>query len=130
MADYGLKVSRDGYSITTSTPEYLVFSSKYATVKIAKAGGGTATVPSSSNVTTTIRHDLGFIPVAMLFFEPTPGSGKWRFGGAYMDTDETRINPDIANTYVDNINMVFRFDNNTASQKLVKYYYYIFSDPI
>lgn len=130
MADYGVKVTKDGYSTSSANPEDYIFSSKFSTVKIAKTGSSTATVPASSNVVTTIRHDFGFIPLAILYYEPTPGSGKWRFGGAYMDTDETRINPDINNTYVDNINMVFRFDNNTASQKIVKYTYFIFSDSI
>lgn len=133
MADYGIKVSQTGKAITSSTVEDFVISSKWSTVKIVTEGSGTATVPASSSVSVTIRHDLGFIPLADLYFEPTPGSGQWRFGGAYMDTDDTYLDVGSAvspTVYVDNINMVFKFSNRTASQKLVKYYYFIYSDPI
>lgn len=133
MADYGLKVSKDGKDVSSSTVEDFVFSSKWSTTKIIKEGSGTVTVGASSNATKTIRHDLGFIPLCDLYFEPTPGSGQWRFGGAYYDTDDTYLNPGMVGapeTYVDNISLVFNFVNSTASEKIVKYYYFIYSDPI
>lgn len=133
MADYGLKVTRDGYGITSSTVEEYAFSSKFATVKVIKEGSGTLTVGASSSATATIRHDLGYIPLVDLYFEPTPGSGNWRFGGAYMDTDDTYLDPGTIvtpETYVDNISLVFKFVNRTGASKDVKYYYFIYSDPI
>lgn len=128
MADYGIKITKVTKDITSSTPEDYVFSTKFGTVKIVKDASSTVVVGASSNATVTIRHDLGFIPVALVYTEPTPSSGRWMMGCFFSQVEETYIDPSA--TYVDNINLVFNIVNSVASSRTVKYHYYIFADPI
>lgn len=128
MGDWGLKVTKATKAVTSTTPEDYVFSSSYSTVKIIKTVESSVTVGASTSADVTIRHDLGFIPMVLVYSEPTPGSGRWFMGCTYSPLEDTYIDP--GSTYVDNINLVLRFTNRIASSKVVDYYVYIFADPI
>jgi len=122
------KISKAGKSITSTEPRDFIFNSAYSTVKIVKQGGSTATVTSESNIDVTITHSLNFIPVCMLFTEPTPGSGNW-YMGTFYDTDEdTYVDPNGTYTYADKDYFKFRIKNREDSSKTVSYYYFIFGD--
>jgi hypothetical protein len=129
MADWGLKISVAGKSISSTTPEDFVFSSKNDNnVKIVIKNGTTVTVNGSSSADVTITHSLGFIPMVMLFAEFSPGSGKWYMGVPLVGSSDTYINSDPAYTYVDSTYFKFRITNSTGSQKTVSFYYFIFGD--
>lgn len=59
--DYGFKVSKPGYDVKTATPEQLVFSSKYPTLRVQQRGSGTIT--HTGGRTHTIAHNLGYVPM-------------------------------------------------------------------
>ena len=62
MTNYGIKITKDGYGITSAEPRNYVLSSTYSAVKIALAGSGTINVSAASTATATIAHGLSFIP--------------------------------------------------------------------
>ena len=68
MADYGFKVSQPGYDVKTATPDQLVFSSKYQTLKISSQGSGA--IKDSTGRTITIAHNLGYIPIFLVHIAP------------------------------------------------------------
>ena len=136
MADWGAKVSLPGKDVSSSTPEDFAFHSKYGTVKIVKQPTDkayeTKVVSASSTATVTIAHNLGFIPLCMVFAEMVPGSGRWYMGVSYP-SEETFGNTvtvgSLADgTYADDTNLYIFFTNNKASEQTVKYYYYIFGE--
>lgn len=130
MADWGLKISKAGKDITSSEPRDFVFdsSNSVANAMIVLRGSGNVTVAGSGSTQTTIAHSLGYIPITMLYCEYTPGSGKWVFGVDATGNWETYLNNGPSVTYVDSTNFKFQIHNNTGSQKIVKYYYFIFGD--
>ena len=60
MGNYGIKVSKPGYDVKTSSPQELVFSSKYQTLHVHSQGSGI--VYDSTGRTVTVAHGLGYIP--------------------------------------------------------------------
>ena len=141
MADYGVKVSREGYSITSEEPRDYVFWSNHATVKIFKQGSGTLTIPNGSySATVNIPHGLSFIPMYLVFFELLDGSGKW-FSNRTMlaDGDADAGSQYVPGGYstnpytelgllVDSTNLVIKCASYNDSGHSIKYYYFIFGD--
>lgn len=136
MGDWGIKVSLPGKSVYSTNPQDFVFHSKYGSVKIAQEppnkGVLTATVNGNSTLTVTIAHNLGFIPLAMVFAERKPGTGRYYFGSTYIAPEESNDFVEIlggsSNTYLDSTNLVIKFNNRSGSQQTVNYYYFIFGD--
>ena len=124
-----MSVTKEGYPTSSSEPRDYVFKSSFQTIKMVARGSGTATVPASSSVDVTIVHSFGFAPMSILYTEPTPGSNRWFMGCAFTNgVENTYVNPNGTYTYVDSTNFKFRITNNTASQKLVDYYYFLMGD--
>lgn len=129
MGNWGVKVSKVGKDISSTTPEDFVFSTKNDTnVKIVIRNSGTVTVAGSGYTDVTITHSLNFIPVTMLFIEKVPSSGLWFLGGFQADGAGVYVDDDTSTTYVDATYFKFRVYNNTSSQKVASYYYFIFGD--
>ena len=136
MGDYGFKVTKEGKSVTSTTVEDYIFSSAYSTVKIVKEYEGTLSMPAAPDPGSgvygegqlNLRHDLGFIPLVMVYFEATPGSGRWLFGCPFSTTEEILI--DQSQTYVTNIRAFITFYNMVTSARTLKYHVYVFGDPI
>jgi len=69
MADYGLKITRDGYDITSTDPRNYVFSSAFNTTAIALQGTSQQTGDVTDSLTFTITHGLSFIPFALVYIK-------------------------------------------------------------
>ena len=72
MANYGLKISKDGYSVMTADETELSFSSEFNLFKEFMSGTGTVTVPEGAygvirEAEIEITHALGYRPVYFLF---------------------------------------------------------------
>lgn len=121
-----VRVMLPGYDISDTDPRHASFDSDYSSIKIFKKFSGTVTVPASSSATVTLSHGVGFFPLAQLFVELTPGSGRW-YGSPFFNIagEDTRVSGDFADTGVNTSNAVFKIYNNTASQKVVSYYCFI-----
>lgn len=139
MGSYGIKITKDGYSITTTEPRNYVFNSAYSTVKIYSQHTGTLTVGAGSTATATITHGLSFAPLFFIFTELKPSSGKWFFGivtnkGADSDAGDCEVvsyadgNGDIVGTYSDTTYVKLQIKNYGASSQNVKYRIVIFAD--
>lgn len=133
--DYGIKISKEGKSITSTDPLDYIFSSQFSSVKVVQEPPSkayqTVVVGAGSSQTVTIAHNLGFIPLVMVFTELNPGSGRWYSSTAVGGPDDlTQITVEnVENgTYVDSTNVYIKYTNSTGSSMSVKYYYYIFGD--
>lgn len=69
MADYGLRISRDGVDVKTGDDKDMVLTSKYSNLKGNLSGSGSVSVLNNGvTVTVTIAHGLSYIPMAQGFF--------------------------------------------------------------
>lgn len=91
MANYGIKIAKEGKSITSTTPADYHFWSKYAAKSIKYQGSlqvttNTGTDPSFA--TSSYLHNFGYIPQFMVFVGDTYSDNyyvncNWNSGGAY-----------------------------------------------
>lgn len=124
-----LKVALPGKSMTSSNVQDFSLHSSYSSIKIFSKASGTVTINANSNTTVTITHNCGFFPLALLFVELTPGSGRWYVTPFHNITGEdTYVAGDFADTSVDSSTAVFKIYNKVASSKTVSYRYYIIGD--
>ena len=77
MGNYGLKVSKAGYSVLTTTDNNLVYSSKFDTLRVFASGSGYITADYPNTTIVTITHSLGYRPAFVVYSEVDSG-----FGGA------------------------------------------------
>lgn len=110
MGDYGIKVSKPGYSVLTATPPQLVFSSKYQTPRVHLQGSGTLT--HTGGRTVTIAHGLGYVPMFMVHsdveslsfgvsgtYYPLPFSQGYAYGSPTFNED-VLVWADSTNLYI------------------------------
>ena len=100
--------------------------SRYNSVKIFKKGIATVSVPANSFATVSITHNCGFFPLAKLYVELTPGSGRW-YANPFFNIigEDTYLSGDLYDTAVGNSSAGFKIINKTASTKVVSYSYKI-----
>ena len=68
--DYGLKVAKPGFDVTTATPAQMAFNSGFNNLKVV--GSGTIVVNHPANSvggSAQITHNLGYIPAILAFME-------------------------------------------------------------
>jgi len=124
-----VKIALPTKSIGSTNLQDFAFHSGYSSIKIFKKGTDTVTVAASSNATETITHSVGFFPLAQLYVELTPNSGRWYASPFFnVSGEDTYVSGDFGNSGVNATSAVFKIYNNTASQKVVSYYYYIIGD--
>lgn len=70
MGNFGIKISKIGEDVKTATPDKLVFSSKYKSLRVRIQGGGSIT--HSGGRTITIPHNLGYVPYYFVHATPDP----------------------------------------------------------
>lgn len=70
MADYGLKIAKDGHDISEAD-KYMRVHTKYPVLKLALSGEGTLnTTSGGGGATAEITHNLGYKPVVFV-------AGQW-----------------------------------------------------
>lgn len=67
--DFGIEISKPGINVNNATPEQLVFSSNFKTLKINDRGSGTVNSSVGGGLA-TIPHGLGYTPVFMVHVDP------------------------------------------------------------
>lgn len=124
-----LRVALPGKSYASSDPRDFSLDSRYSSIKIFKKNSGTVSVPASGNATVTINHAAGFFPIAQLYVELTPGSGRWYATPFHnISGEDTYVSGDFADTGVNASNAVFKIYNKTGATKVVAYRYYVIGD--
>lgn len=124
--DYGLKVSRDGFDVSTSDPRELVFSSKYQTLNIALSGTVSRT-QNGGSYTFTIAHALSFIPFVLIYFSTSAISGDWVFAptnGAFdnMNADKNQLISSDIRVDATNLTITVSFANGSSETVTVRFY--------
>lgn len=93
MADFGLKVSKDGYDVNTATATQLAYSSKWSNFKIKEVLTGTITLTGvQTGGTTTVANTLNYSPIYFPFVKSSTIGTKYRpalMGGTVTMPDDT-----------------------------------------
>jgi len=116
MADYGIKVTRDGYD-TSTVPDNATNIKKFAllsSLNLLKVKTAVK-VTISNGSTKTVAHGLSYTPIVWVFMK----NGSNNLVPVYDDTSGTYM-------YVDGTNLVI-YNEDGASRD---FYYYIFYDEI
>lgn len=116
MADYGFKVSRDGFDVkdipdTAARIKQFALLSAIALLKIKT----TAKVTLADGANTTIAHGFSYTPIAWVFLK----DGNSDLLPVYHNTSDTLAYVDGTNLFIDNQEGATR-----------DFYYYIFYDPV
>jgi len=124
-----LKVALPGKSMTSSDIQDFSLHSAYSSIKIFSKATSTVTIGTSSNATVTITHNCGFFPLALLFVELTPGSGRW-YVAPFQDIagEDTYLGGNFDDSGVGSGSAGFKIYNKIGSSKTVSYRYYIIGD--
>ena len=118
MADYGIKISKEGYDVLTATEQQLAFTSKYPVLKAKLYGLATA---SGFVSPLTIAHGLSYRPA---FFAYAKGSTfRFKLPRFYLGSDP--VGGGISGHCYSDTTNVYIFATNG-----IEIYYYIFVDPI
>src|SRR3990167_345635 len=112
---YGIKVSKEGTSITSTAIEDFVTHSDYNALKIATEGAGT------NNGTITIAHGMNFTPQFMAFMDLGTDTAFSLNKNANADSNSNNFTG-----YVNDTNLTLM--TNAATNR--SYYYYIFGDTV
>lgn len=115
MADYGIKVSKDGFDVQTAADKNLSLKSGINIFKVSEDGSGTV----AASGTVTVAHGLGIIPFFLAFMEDTSGKMRIVNGSGFITSEQFR-------GYANTTNVVLK-NNDSANAK--DYFYYIHYDP-
>ena len=131
MTDYGIKVSQSGNDVKTANKEYLVFSSKYDTLKLFSNGSGSQSVPAataggpSGTATVEITHDLGYKPAFIVFC-----TSIWRSNdkfSPYAYKSIGAISPDGGQYAVDTTKLyIHLYNGDSTGARTIYYRYHIY----
>ena len=116
MANYGIKVSQDGYDVKTATLLQQTFNSEKNCIKLSTVSGTLShTFSSSGTYTFEISHGFSFVPGFLVWFEKN-GNGNWYF----MYTLSNCI------AYSDSSKLYVEVNGNSGDT--YKIYYVVFAD--
>ena len=84
--DYGTAVSQKGYDVKTCADRFLVYSSKFQTLKVYATYSVSTTIPleDAADNTITINHNLGFFAPFVVMYN---GSSTDGVGNSYFFTE-------------------------------------------
>lgn len=115
MADFGIKVSKEGHDVKTTDDKNLSLKSGINIFKVSDDNSGTL----AASGTLTTAHGLGIIPFFLAFMEDTSGKMRVVNGSGFVSSEQFR-------GYANTTNVVLQ---NQDSSNAKKYYEYIFFDP-
>jgi len=105
MANYGVRISQDGYDVKTCSDKETIITSKYANFKGSISGSGTKTVTEGAEATETIAHGLSYIPSVTMFVD-VYDDGKYKPAPFY---DQGRLFEQYYYAYADSTNVYLVF---------------------
>lgn len=145
----GIKIVKSGKDINSTNPQdFLINTELDGSVIIYKDAEVSVTVPANSTVKDTQHYydptgvnqiTFDFIPIILIFVELTSGSNKWFlspftfFGNddpedTYIVSEEYIGDELVQQSGVKATDFFLSLHNKTASQKVIKYHYYIFAN--
>jgi len=130
MSKYLSKISKLGKDVKTCGYNDLIFTSEFPLLKIHKQGSGSITIKVTGQ-TITIPHTTGITPMFIAFTE-------WYDINSFEKADNYRqfsfsefqgVVYCFYNAWTDNNNLYLYYED-MGTNTLLKYYYFIFEDPI
>lgn len=122
MGDYGLKVSRDGYSTATATPLQQVFNSSFNCLKVQSKIDTSSTGSGFRDVDVT--HSFGYRPAYLAFFEVSD-NGRWYAQGQIEDYTGGNGQLLSVHSFTDKITISF----GSSDTRTIRAIIYLFVDP-
>ncbi len=120
-SNYGIKVSKDGFDISTANILQQTFNSEKNSLKIITDDFTISTANGYREV--EIAHGLNFTPGFLVFYE-VDNSGYWLFDGTVEDLSGKGVQVDARS---DSTNLTIGIDSDSSAT--VKVHYYILADP-
>ena len=124
MVDYGLKISKDGYDVLTSTDVNTSMSSKFNSFKVLSQGTLTKSIAPSGSYQVTVSHSLGYKPAFLVFSERQVGETR-RYQAPFVDGIAYCIIDAYISTTTLTIDITTGVSSGTGTLNL---YYFIFID--
>lgn len=127
MSDYGVKIAQPGYSITTSDPRNLVFSSAFRTLNVALTGTLQQT-QNGGSYTFSVSHGLSFTPFALVFHKTSAYPNQWvvspvnGLSTANLNGDQTEITSGDIRMSSTQLQVIARFANGSSETITLRYY--------
>ena len=122
MTDYGIKISKNGYDISSATDDELVMSSKMPLYKVWGSGSAQLTTDAETGYAqTNITHNLGYHPAFIAFTSDPDTANVRRRMTYYVGSVGTFAWTTTTDLYL----KVFWGGDGTKTYDL---YYYIFYD--
>ena len=137
MADYGVKITKEGKSVGTAGLQDLLFHSKYPLLKIKVTGSGSITVVDSSSFGSVdvYAHNLGYQPLYFMYsqiYDPFADTTytdysqvpKWNnsAGGVIYYSYTTTMG-------TDKLTYTAETQGGDSGTHVLNYYYAIYYDP-
>ena len=126
MAEYGLKISKEGIDVKTGDDKDMIFHSDYPLLKGSLKGSGTKLLTSGIASTTTISHNLGYIPFIVVYIDD--GYNKFSVAPVQADSPTETL---TVYTKTDSNNAYIHFyweKYGTSDSNTLKYKYFIYID--
>jgi len=129
---FGIKVSKPGFDVNTSTIGDTLIDTTYPLLKIKTSGSGSLSVSDGSSDSDTITHSLGYVPHVWVY-----GQTYSINGGAKNATYTRYPFNEYSSTYyadfgftVNTTQLIIHGDfwDETSNSDTFSYFYYIFYD--
>ncbi len=90
MADFGFKVSQDGYDVKTANDRQLIFKTDSTLLKVFASG-----TSALSSEWTEVAHNLGYVPQFLVYINDSVDGKTYLATGSYLTgaarADTTRL---------------------------------------
>lgn len=131
MADYGIKISEDGYDVTDDD-EHMILTSKFPFLKAFTQGTASLSITSATTFTTTVTHSLGYAPAYFFFGEVNPATPNERYPGHIVAQGIGLV---AALSHISTTTLTLGWRDTSAGffaafPYTVYFYYYIFYDQL
>jgi hypothetical protein len=132
MADFGIRVSKPGKSVSTTGVENLYMDTTYPILKIKASGTGSLSISDGGSDSDTITHNLGYIPKVLVY-----GEFYSVFSGAKSAYYRRYPISEMVSTYTSNFGYTISttqlvisgsFYDELAYSGTFNYFYYLFYD--
>lgn len=132
MADFGIKVSKEGEDVNVSSIKNTLVDTSYPLLKVKSSGSGTLSVSDGTPDSDTITHSLGYIPNVMVF-----GQTYSVNGGAKNSRYIKYPYKELLSTYTSEFSYTITatqlvisggFNDDSSNSDTFDYFYYIFYD--
>lgn len=126
---YGMWVSKPGFDVRTASGDQLIFNSSQNIFKILLDATYTLNTSTTSGVIRTIAHNLGFLPVAMVYLElPASIFGGSSAASTMLPWSNGGTNNPLIEWYVDNTNLYLTSTKDTSGNSPYTIHYYLLQE--